>query len=398
MALPTEDGGAPTTVTGVKKAAPTKRAAPRATPAPAPAAIDPVFAAWYNQLTPEERAEFDRWVENNKNGVDSQYAWGDGPPPAGWGDHSNAPATTSSAPATTSNAPGTPGSADAVTDYARATYGYLASYLDHPEIGPILRQASTEQWSQERLYGALTATSWWRTTSATARQWDEAKNSDPATAAQNIDSRTAELSARALQLGVNLSGSVLRDLAERSLRLGWNTTQIDNAVGSAAAQDPTAAQQLASSSIASNVNRLLGDYALPMSDSARTQWVNQIASGTASLEQMRSWAVAQSSAMYPSLANSIRSGVSVRQYVDPYLQIAQQTLGVSSDAMDLSDGRWLAALDVTQPGGERRPMTFDEWRRRLKTDPQYGYEYTNDARDGAYRLAANIGKMFGVSA
>ena len=55
--------------------------------------------------------------------------------------------------------------------FARANYGYLAGFINHPDIGPILKQAAAEDWDEARLYGAVSATEWWRNTSAAQRTW-----------------------------------------------------------------------------------------------------------------------------------------------------------------------------------------------------------------------------------
>jgi hypothetical protein len=40
-------------------------------------------------------------------------------------------------------------------------------------------------------------------------------------------------------------------------------------------------------------------------------------------------------------------------------------------------------------------MSTGEWDRLLRTDPKYKWEYTNNAKDEARGLAANLVKAFG---
>jgi len=307
---------------------------------------------------------------------DVENPWGDGPPPS--------PVVEPP-----------PVVVDAVTDYVRRVYGYLAGYLDHPEIGPILRAAAVEEWSPERLQGAVTATSWWRQTSAAARTWDLLASSDPATAAGRVDARYVEVRDVAGGLGVRLGDGLLRDLAARSLRLGWTSDETSQAVGNAATWDPGQQEALLTSNAGRQVTTVLADYALPLSGGAREWWTNQIVSGRSTVEQLRVYAATQAEAMFPTISDAIRRGQSVRSYVDPYLQIAADTLETDVNQIDLSDRKWLAALDVTEPGGTRRAMTFNEWAERLRSDEQYGYDQTRQAQDKAWQTGYQIARLFG---
>lgn len=295
------------------------------------------------------------------------------------------------APATTS----TP-AAVGVDEYARKTFGYLAAYLDHPEIGPILRQAGAEQWSAERMFGAISQTSWWKATSATARQFDQLANSDPASVAEQIRSRAADVVAQATELGAaGLNSAVAEDIARRSLREGWDSTQLDNAVRSAVVQDPALAQQLIAGKAGTSIRRLAADYAIPLSEDAVSKWVTNVTTGAATLDQLQAYVVDQAKSMHPTLAGALDQGMTVRQIASPYFQTAGKVLGVNPDLMQLDDPQWMAALDTIGPDGVRRPMTIDEWTRKLKSESRYGWDQTDEARAQAYSMVNRLGEMFG---
>ena len=68
---------------------------------------------------------------------------------------------------------------------------------------------------------------------------------------------------------------------------------------------------------------------------------------------------------------------------------AQQVLGINKTNMSITDPKWSSALN-----GDGMPMSRDQWIRTLKTDKQYGYEYTNNARNEASALADNLISAF----
>lgn len=66
------------------------------------------------------------------------------------------------APAATSGAAPPAAPAANAGTLARQTYGYMAWALDDAELGPLLTQAATEGWDENRLRGALYATNWFK--------------------------------------------------------------------------------------------------------------------------------------------------------------------------------------------------------------------------------------------
>lgn len=70
-----------------------------------------------------------------------------------------APRSTGAAPAPATAAAPAPANGG---DLARQTYGYMAWALDDAELGPLLTQAATEGWDENRLRGALYATNWFK--------------------------------------------------------------------------------------------------------------------------------------------------------------------------------------------------------------------------------------------
>lgn len=282
-----------------------------------------------------------------------------------------------------------------IEDTVRELYGYAAVYLDDPDIGPVLRQAAEEGWSAQRLQGALFKTNWWQTTQASARTWDNAEAQDPATARSNIEQRMADIRAQAAQTGFSIDPTHLYDLARDSLRLDWSTQQLNAAIGAESFRNGS----LSTSSTMQAVRAAAAAYAVPMADSTLTDWGQRIASGQATTEDFRQTLVTYAKGLYPGLAKSLDQGLTVKDYADPYIQTAAQTLGVSPGSISLSDPKWSAALNgIDSKTGERRVLTLDEWNTKLKSEDRYGWQHTADARAQTSSLAATLGQRFGTYA
>lgn len=108
----------------------------------------------------------------------------------------------------------------------RRMFGDVASFLDHPELGPILRQAAKEGWDNSRLFGALQQTTYWKTTPDTARKWTILNTLDPATAKRQKAEQTQAVRDLAAQQGLTLSDEDIDLLAEAAAREGWSSSEL----------------------------------------------------------------------------------------------------------------------------------------------------------------------------
>lgn len=66
------------------------------------------------------------------------------------------------APGTTTG-PGAPPNAGDVNAFANSAYSHMTWALNDASLGPVLRQAATEGWDENRLRGAIFATDWFKT-------------------------------------------------------------------------------------------------------------------------------------------------------------------------------------------------------------------------------------------
>lgn len=278
---------------------------------------------------------------------------------------------------------------------AMQMYGWLAAFLDHPEVGPMLRQAAEGRWSAEKLQAALYGTTWWRTTQASARLWMAEEQADPATAAGKVNAEVERVRKTFLDMGVTVAEDRIASLARNSLMFGWSDDQLLDAMWAESQHNPTIAAQLTKGSFAEQVRRGASDYAVPVSESAVEKWSTQLAFGQATPEQFQSWLSQAAAANYPHFADDIGRGFTVRQLADPYLQLAANTLGVDSDSLSFSDPMWNAAINATGSDGKRRAMTLAEWGDYIRTDPRYGYEYTEEAQGKAFEVVNRLQGIFG---
>lgn len=277
-------------------------------------------------------------------------------------------------------------------DIIRSKYGHISWAYDVAELKPIFDQAVRENWDEARIIGAISATTWWKTTAENARQWQEMVGTDPAEAQRQRDVMATQIRNMATQLGVSLDGARLQTLTEDALKLGagqqeitaWLVNETRSGYGTlTAGQDSLRAQA--------------ANYAVPVSDQTLATWAAQIATGQVSPEGWLSYLKETAKSMFPTLSAAIDSGISVRQYAEPYVQIASQELGLNSSQISLNDAKWQRALTNVDQDGNPTAMSLYDWTRLIRTDAQYGFDKTPGAVSDAVTVKDTILKAMGFA-
>lgn len=259
--------------------------------------------------------------------------------------------------------------------YARATYGYLAAYLDDPEIGPILQQAAREGWDLARLQGAIYGTDWWKRSSEAVRKWDALQEMDPAQADALVQKGIADIREQARALGVPLPDDRLQRISMEANRFGWDQNQIKAAIF---AEVDFGKQPVASPIGASieHLKQIADSYGVWLPDDQAASWAKAIAMGDQTEEAFKAtWGgVAKAFYQNPALDAVIDAGGTTADYARQFLGPAGQMLEQNYLGFNLKDPKWNRFLSVNPETGQ--PWTQTDMQRVLRSDAQYGYDNT----------------------
>jgi hypothetical protein len=289
-------------------------------------------------------------------------------------------------------------------------YGYLAAYLDDPEVGDVLRRAAREGWAEQRLEVELRKTTFWQRTTDSQRRWDALREQNPEDAQAQRANRSSEVSALARQLGVTLDPDDLARIADQSMRHGWSQTQIRNAVTAqyeySGGQESGADGKLVptpdtpgfgeAGQTARQMREMAGQYLVPVSEQMMERWTEQIVRGETDMEGFNSYLVEQAKSLFPGMADALDKGITVAQYADPYRQIAARELEVAPESVDLMEPRYRRMLDQVDGKGNRVAMTLSESAEYLRRLPEW--QQTRGANEKAAALTENILRTFGATA
>jgi hypothetical protein len=280
-----------------------------------------------------------------------------------------------------------------IVNRVNESFGMFAGFLYHPEIGQILLKATKQKYSPDKLRSELMATQWWKVTTASMMEFDAQTAISEVTQNVKIDQRANEVRELAAALGGTLTETQLREIARNSLRLGMDARQIGFAVGGEILKSagPTGLQMgIIGRELRSTTER----FGVGLSDYTLNTWAGEIAVGQYTVEDFNNYIRQQAISLFPTLQRDIERGLDVRTIAEPYAQQAARILGINPNQVDFTDPKWNIALNFSDQQG-RRSMSLDEWGRYIRSNDQYGYQYTDDAHNKAYAATSTIARAFG---
>lgn len=278
-----------------------------------------------------------------------------------------------------------------VDAWIRANYGYMAGFLDHPEVGPILREAALAGWDEHRLYGRVSQTQWWRTTSAAQRTWQALMYEDPAEAQRQVAETAAMVNNRARSLGLPMSSGQIAGIAAQATANGWSDAQVIDSLVSQINWATIEAGDL--TALRDDVKAVAGDYLVGVNESTAQNYAARIASGELTIQGVQSAMREQAKARFGYIADQLDQGITVKDYFRPIRDVIANELEVTAEEIDLTDSRWLKMVENRDEKGQLRAATMNEAMLAARKTPEWAS--TRKAQESTTKAITQIAQVFG---
>jgi hypothetical protein len=154
--------------------------------------------------------------------------------------------------------------------------------------------------------------------------------------------------------------------------------------------DVKAAEALRKGSFGVTVTKLRNAYAdngLPINNSSLIALATESTLDPKKFESNINLVNLQAKTYFPSLADKIDNGYTVKQLLSPYIQTRANVLEEDADSVDIKSLQSVAK----DPKGL---MSLYDYEVSLRQDPKW--RFTKNAQDSLGSLANNIAKMFGL--
>ena len=284
-----------------------------------------------------------------------------------------------------------------------AAYGYGARWLNHEELGPILRQAAEEGWYDNatglaRLEAAIKGTDWWDDFDANERNHQLLEASDPAEAERLLDLQVDMLHRAATRLGLTIADDRVREMARAAHVENWSDYQINQNMLLEAEWAPGQAGGAVEDNYAI-IDALAGDYFVDhlIDDTTKDEWARALYLGDATEMGIRNDISALAQSSFPSMEARISQGYSTRQIVAPLRQEVARLLEIDATSIDfMTDPRFQPIWQQQNDDGTTRVMSVAETGQYVRGLEDW--QTTTNATNDAYRFADYIGKKFGKAA
>lgn len=249
------------------------------------------------------------------------------------------------------------------------------------DVTNVLRQAAEQEWSAERFQAAIQNTEYFKTSSAAVQSFDKLQAGEQAS---RINKTRDLINSRFGAIFKN--DRDLIDVATTATRRGLTDDALINYVYSEAftRQSGTVASTKDTDAIRQAGEKYFVKVPLATERAVLTGQMTE----EDFLKTLRNDAVVQ----YPHLADLIERGYSLSDIAAPYKRVAAQTLDLNETDIDFTSPKFMRALDQTKDGRRR---TVSEWQSELRTNSEYGFQFTQQANQDAVNIGLAIARAFG---
>jgi hypothetical protein len=276
-------------------------------------------------------------------------------------------------------------------------------YSSNPDVRKVIDDSVKGGYfnDEAKMSAVLQNTSWYRTTSQSARQFAIKMSSDPATVEAQINQEVEALRQSTLSTGITFNDATLRKLATDKIKFGWSAEQEQNAIGSeavAVAQlgGAQGVADLRTGVVARGLREKAAAYAQKPSEALIDSWTQEIMTGKKTATNWEDLMRDSARTQFRSLQPALDKGQDVETALYAYKQQAVATLGSSVDAtnIDWTSDKWNKALNYRdEKSGEYRQMDLWEWNKYLRTLPEW--QNTDEAKDVYRNVAFSLAQGFG---
>jgi hypothetical protein len=246
-----------------------------------------------------------------------------------------------------------------------------------------------------------------------------AKGETPAQFMNVLAATQSEAYKTAASLGIKLSGNDLYNIA---LQVTKKNAENGETGTDAAITDPEITRGITAlanikkqgvntggdvSTLADSYQKIAGQYLQAMTPAQLDTYLqnsmgtdvgqgNFTTGATSAFEQqMKNAAIAK----YPYMKEQIAEGTTPAQFIAPYATAASNLLEIAPTVAqsELANGKLSFALEQKDPKtGAPTPMSIADFKQELMSNPQYGYQFTDQAVKSAYTIGAELARSLGV--
>lgn len=273
-------------------------------------------------------------------------------------------------------------------------YGFAYSFLQSvPELKTKFGQSVNETWSKDKFMAEIRDTKWWKENSATMRQAQMEKSTDPATYEANLAATKLQVQQLAAEMGAVIPPAKLSKIAAQAYATGLQEDGLRNILGNYV------------TFIKGTLRGEAGAYENSMKQYAYQQGVtldDQTIKNQAALvgrkmateADFKNQIVQQAISAFPGYKQQLEAGQTMADIANPYVQIMAQELDLNPSSIKLTDPLIKQALNGVDAQGKPTGLDQSSFLDRIRSDPRWGR--TQNAQDKVMNVGLSVLKSMGL--
>lgn len=276
-------------------------------------------------------------------------------------------------------------------------YGWALALLNSdPSLKKLFDDAVKNDYTREKFVAELRKTKWYQNNGESARQTLALKFTDPETWRQRVRVIYANIQQLAGQMGIKSSWQTMWDMAEDALMFGWDNAQLRSALSKYLSGGKNGIYGGEAGDAAEQLRQYAYQMGIRIDESSINSWLKGILNGSRTIQDYKGYLQKMAIAAFPTLADDIKGGLSVRDIASPYMEAMGRILEINSAELDLFDPTIRSALtNVSPESGKAELKPLWQFENELRKDPRW--LQTNNAREGLNGVAHSVLKDFGFA-
>jgi len=259
---------------------------------------------------------------------------------------------------------------------AASSYGWnLALLNSNSELKRIFNKAVDAGWSPNRFVASVRDTKWYKTHSDTWRTNEILRITDPKTFKQREAAQRAQVQDGAAAIGAVLTSKQLDKITHNTTMLGWNESQIRNALADyvkVASSGPLKGQYIGDAgknATALQQAAVRNAYKIPAA--SLQEWNKAILKGDKSVSDYETFIRRQAAVQFPTFATELLAGADLEDIASPYKASMANILELNDRDIDLFDPTIRKALASKDTAGKPAAMPIYDFENSLRRDPRW---------------------------
>lgn len=281
---------------------------------------------------------------------------------------------------------------DQVRKYFQENYGAEGWMLQVPDMLDIMKQVAHNPsgWSDSAIVSAVQKTGWWQQNGQNVADYLTQKDRDPVGFKEAQKHYATQIQNKTYQYGLGLSDQRIQEIADQAHKWGWKDEDINEALS-----HEFHFQNSQASVLGDKLKTDAKSYMADVDPATIERWGQQIIANPNAQNSWLEFLKEQAKSKFPSFATRLDAGETMKAIADPYAKIAGKYLEMDPEQVDFGDPKWMSALDQVDDKGNHTNMSYADWTRKIKTDAQYRYDFTDNAKQAATAFSTDILKRFG---